>query len=54
MEGETLTAEGINVVLECQLKNHSINATKTTLGELLPPKYSYKYVGFLLKITNKH
>jgi len=54
MEGETLMAEGINVVLECQLRKHSINTTKTTLGELLTPKHSYKYVGFLLKIINKH
>jgi hypothetical protein len=36
MEGETLMAEGINFVLECQLSKHSINATKTTLGEWLP------------------
>jgi hypothetical protein len=47
-------AEGINIVLECQLNKFSINTTKATSGELLPPKHSYKYVGFLLKFINKH
>jgi hypothetical protein len=53
MEGEAPMAKGINVVLECQLTKLSINTTTTTSGELLPPKHSCKYVGFLLKIINK-
>lgn len=47
MEGEAPMAKCTNVVLECQLNKLSINTTKATSRELLPPNHSCMYVGFL-------